>query len=124
MAAPAVGASLKLRLDEMVPLRVARELRSAGHDVDAVVEHPSLRGLSDPEQLAAASVDGRALVSYDAGDLVPLAHTVTASGAGHAGLILLLSKRFPQADVQRLVHGLRRLLEGPDLGPDFIHWLQ
>lgn len=87
---------MKLRLDEMVPVRVARELRSDGYDVDAVVESRGLRGLSDALQLARAAADGRAFVSYDAGDLIPLAAQLTASREGHAGLVLLRSSRFPQ----------------------------
>jgi hypothetical protein len=115
---------VKLRLDEMVPVRVARELRSAGFDVDAVVEHPHLRGLPDREQLARAAADGCAFVTYDAGDLLPLALDRTAASQGHAGLVLLRSPRFPQAEWRALVRGLVDLLEGPEAAADFIHWLE
>lgn len=115
---------MKLRLDEMVPLRVARALRSDGFDVDAVVEHPALRGLPDAQQLVQAAGDTRALVSYDAGDLVPLGVQRTASGSGHAGLILLRSNRFPQAEPGRLIRSLQDFLEGPEPPAGFVHWLQ
>lgn len=108
----------------MVPVGVARELRAAGFDVDAVVEHPGLRGLPDSEQLAHAAGEGRALVTYDAGDLIPLALARSASTEGHSGLVLLRSGRFPKADPARLVCGLRAFLDGPDPGADFLHWLQ
>jgi hypothetical protein len=115
---------VRLRLDEMVPLRIARELRDAGHDVDAVAESPALRGLADAQQLAQASAEGRALVSYDAGDLIPIAAQTTASGQRHAGLILLRSSRFPQGAPEKAFESLRKLLEGPAPPASFIHWLQ
>lgn len=115
---------MKLRLDEMVPVRVARELRAEGFDVDAVVEIPGLRGLPDALQLARAAVDRRALVSYDAGDLVALASQRTASGDEHAGLVLLPSRRFPQGSPDLIVEGLRRFLTGEQPAAGFIHWLE
>ena len=115
---------MRLRLDEMVPVRVARELRKAGFDVDAVVEHASLRGLPDSEQLARAVADDRALASYDAADLIPLALARAASSEGHCGLLLLRSSRFPQAGTETLVRSLRAFLEGPELPAGFVHWLQ
>jgi predicted nuclease of predicted toxin-antitoxin system len=114
---------VRLRLDEMVPVRVARELRGAGFEVDAVVEQPALRGLADAQQLAEAAADGRALVTYDAADFIPLAQRRTASGEGHAGLILLRSSRFPQANHEELLDRLRAFLEGPAPPAEFVHWL-
>lgn len=108
----------------MVPVRVARELRGAGFEIDAVVEQPALRGLPDAKQLAQAAADHRALVSYDAGDLIPIAHGHTASGDGHGGLVLLRAGRFPQAHSGKLVTSLRRFLEGPEPPTDFVHWLE
>ncbi len=107
----------------MVPVRVARELREAGFDVDAVVEHPDMRGLADAEQLSRAAGDERALVSYDAADLIPLAAARVASGESHGGLVLLRSGRFPQGETEALVRGLRALLEGPEPPTGFVHWL-
>ena len=107
----------------MVPVRIARRLRNAGLDVDAVAEHPSLRGLPDAEQLQRAADDGRALVTYDAGDLLPLAARRRASGQGHAGLVLLRSDRFPQGDPDKIVRRLRRLLREPRPPAGFVHWL-
>lgn len=113
---------MKLRLDEMVPVRIARALRSEGFDVEAVVEISGLRGLPDALQLARAALDLRALVSYDAGDLTPLALQRTASGDGHAGLVLLASSRFPQGSPDLVVESLRRFLTGEQPAAGFIHW--
>lgn len=107
----------------MIPVRVARELRNAGFDVDAVVEHAGLRGLPDAQQLAHAAADGRALVSYDAADLIPLALRRAASGEGHRGLVLLRSSRFPLGNPTKLVNRLHAFLERPPPG-ELVHWLQ
>ncbi len=114
---------MKLRLDEMVPVRVARNLRAAGFDVDAVAETAPLRGLSDSEQLACAAAEGRALVTYDAGDFLSLAAKRAATGEGHSGLILLRSARFPQGDPDRIMASLRELLAKPDQ-VSALHWLE
>jgi hypothetical protein len=113
---------LKLRLDEMVPVRVARALRAEGFDVDSAGETPDLRGLPDSEQLRRAADEGRAIVSYDAADLLPLAARRAASGA-HAGLILLSSRRFPQGDPDEIVASLASLLADPPRQASFVHWL-
>lgn len=114
---------MKLRLNEMVPVLIARELRNEGFEVDAIVEISGLRGLPDALQLARAAIDRRALVSYDSGDLIPLASRRTASGEGHAGLILLASGRFPQGSPDLVVQCLRRFLTGEQRAAGFIHWL-
>lgn len=108
----------------MVPVRVARTLREAGLEVDAVVEHPELRGLPDAEQLASAADDERALASYDAADMIPIAAERTASGEGHSGLILLRPSRFPQADPDALARALHTFLEEPEPPTPFVHWLE
>lgn len=108
----------------MVPRSIARELREAGHDVDAVVEHPELRGLPDQEQFDRAGADARALVTYDAADYVPVAARRAAEGQEHPGLILLSAARFPQGAPAAIVKSLAALLAGEGLGATFIHWAQ
>jgi predicted nuclease of predicted toxin-antitoxin system len=114
---------LRLRLDEMVPVRVARRLRAEGFDVDAVAESPGLRGLADDEQLARAAAERRALVTYDAGDFLALAARRSASGEGHSALILLRSDRFPQGDPDRIAASLRQVLANPER-VSAMHWLE
>lgn len=115
---------MRLRLDEMVPRSIARELRDAGHDVDAVVEHPELRGLPDHEQFGRATSDGRAFVTYDTADYVPIAARRAAEGQEHPGLILLSAERLPQGSPAAVVKSLTMLLAGDGLGASFIHWAQ
>jgi len=108
----------------MVPRSIARELREAGHDVDAVVEHPELRGLPDQEQFDQATADARTLVTYDTADYLPVAARRAAEGQEHPGLILLSPARFPQGAPAAVVKSLGALLDGEGLGAGFIHWVQ
>jgi hypothetical protein len=108
----------------MVPRAIARTLREAGHDVDAVVEHSALRGLADAQQLAHAADAGRVFVTYDTGDYLTLASQRVAAGQEHAGVVLLGSARFPQGTVEAVVQSLGALLDGPPQPTSFTHWLQ
>ena len=116
---------MKLRLDEMIPTAIARELRGAGHDVDAVAEHPASRGLRDSRQLERASDEDRIFVTYDVGDYVQLARERGASGEPHGGIVFLSSSRFPPGTIGPVVKSLEALLDEPAPPPaGFAHWLQ
>jgi hypothetical protein len=114
---------VKLRLDEMVPRAVAGKLRKRGHDVDTVVEHSELRGLSDEEQFARAQRDARAFVTYDAGDYLRIAQRWTGTGRRHAGLIILESRGRPQGEVDVIVRRLATFLSGSSPPDDFVRRL-
>jgi len=115
---------VKLRLDEMVPPAIAEGLRDRGHDADAVVEHPGLRGLPDARQLELATEEDRSLVTYDVGDYVPLVERRIADGQAHVGLVLLSSNRFPPGTVGPVADSLAALLDDASLSPGFVRWLQ
>lgn len=85
-----------LLLDEMFSGLVAEQLRAKGHDVIAVVTDPALIGLPDDQILAHASVTGRALVTANIKDFMPLDARYRAASQTHAGLILVSTKTFPQ----------------------------
>ena len=53
-------------------------------------------GLPDNQVLAYATTEGRALVSANIKDFVPLDGRYRAAGQAHAGLILVSTKTFPQ----------------------------
>ena len=55
---------MKLKLDENLPADAAVVCRDAGHDVETVVEE-SMSGAVDPDVLAAATREGRVLVTLD-----------------------------------------------------------
>jgi fatty acid-binding protein DegV len=88
--------SQPLLLDEMFSDDVARQLRAKGYDVISVVADSALSGLPDDQVLAHATTEGRALVTANIKDFVPLDGRYRAAGQPHAGLILVSTKTFPQ----------------------------
>ena len=88
--------SQPLLLDEMFTDDIARQLRTMGYDVISVVADPALVGLPDDQILAYATTEGRALVTANIKDFVPLDTRYRAAGRSHAGLILVSTKTFPQ----------------------------
>jgi predicted nuclease of predicted toxin-antitoxin system len=103
---------LKLLLDEMLSPVIARELRSRGHDVEAVSGQPELEGLDDDALLALARAEHRAIVTNNVRDFRPLHHeAVTPGGAGHHGVILMAGA-YPRsrAETGRVVAALEAKL--------------
>ncbi len=88
--------SQPLLLDEMISHDIAQQLRVKGHDVISVVAASALTGLPDDQVLAYAATEGRALVTANIKDFVPLDGRYRAAGQSHAGLILVSTKTFPQ----------------------------
>ena len=89
--------SQPLLLDEMFSDDIAEQLRAMGHDVISIVADPALVGLPDEQVLAYAATAGRALVTANIKDFVPLDSRYRAAGQPHAGLILVSTKAFPQS---------------------------
>ena len=85
-----------LLLDEMFSDAIAQQLRAKGYDVVSVVAHPALVGLPDDQILAYATTEGRALVTANIKDFMPLDSRYRAAGQAHPGLILVSTKTFPQ----------------------------
>ena len=88
--------SQPLLLDEMFSDDIARQLLAQGHDVISVAADPAQAGLPDDQVLAYATTEGRALVTANIKDLVPLGGRYRAAGQSHTGLILVSAKTFPQ----------------------------
>ncbi len=81
---------MRLLLDEMLAPAIARELRSRGHDVEAVSGHAARAGLTDREIMALARSEQRALVTNNVRDFRPLHNEALAPGAaGHSGMIFM-----------------------------------
>ena len=57
---------MKVKLDENLPVSASQVLTEIGHDVETVVGE-GLAGSDDPTVLAAASAEGRVLVTLDRG---------------------------------------------------------
>ena len=75
---------------------IAQQLRAKGHDVISVVADPALVSLADDQILAHAASAGRAVITANIKDFIPLDGHYRAAGRSHAGLVLVSAKTFPQ----------------------------
>ena len=103
---------MKLLLDEMLSPAIARELRSRGYDVESVAGSADREALSDPDVLALARAEHRAIVTNNLRDFRPLHHeALTPGGAGHFGMIFMPgSYRRTRADIGRIVAAMEAIL--------------
>lgn len=108
--------SYPVLLDEMFSDAIAQQLRAKGYDVVSVVAHPALVGLPDDQILAYATTEGRALVTANIKDFMPLDSRYRAAGLAHPGLILVSTKTFPQdrGFTTAVTSALEALLSGTD----------
>jgi hypothetical protein len=88
--------SQPLLLDEMFTDDIAQQLRTKDYDVISVIADPALAGLPDDQILAYVTTEGRALVTANIKDFIPLDTRYRAADQSHAGLILVSTKTFPQ----------------------------
>jgi hypothetical protein len=107
--------SYPLLLDEMFSGAIAEHLRAKSHDVLAVVADPALIALPDEQILAHAVSTGRALVTANIKDFIPLDARYRAASQALAGLILVSSKTFPQDRryAAAIIGALSALLDEP-----------
>lgn len=103
---------MKLLLDEMLTPLIARELRSRGHDVVAVAGDRDREGMSDPEVMAFARAERRAVVTNNVRDYRLLHYeAIMPGGPGHFGVIFMPgSYRRTRADTGRIVGSLQLIL--------------
>jgi hypothetical protein len=107
---------VRLLLDELLSPAIARELRERGHDVLAIAEQTGWAALSDPEVVALARTERRAIVTNNLRDYRPLhADAITPGGPGHFGMVFMpVSYRRTKADTGRIIPALEaRLIEYP-----------
>ena len=95
-------------IDEDLPPTIAEILRTAGITVTSVM-HEKRQGLSDEEQLRYAASRQLVLVTANIADYVELARQWAARGHGHAGLVLVSTKRFPRREARMIARALRLL---------------
>lgn len=95
---------------------MADQLAAKGHDVRAVVADPEFVGLPDEDILIGSTEAGRALVTANIKDFMPLDARYRASSRTHAGLVMVSSKTFPQnrAYVTAITTALDALLATDD----------
>lgn len=119
---------MRLLLDEHYSPRIAETLRERGHDVVSVNERGDLRGVGDRELWRRAASEGRALVTENVGDFMPLVREAAASGDRHFGIVFTSSRSMPRsgATIGLYVERLDRLLQhraGDDALADQVYWL-
>jgi predicted nuclease of predicted toxin-antitoxin system len=104
---------VKLLLDEMLSPVIARELLTRGHDVQAVAGHPERESLSDPEVLALARAQQRAVVTNNVRDFRPLhVEAVLPGGPRHYGMIFMSGNyRRTKSDTGRIIAALETALK-------------
>ena len=87
----------RLLLDEMLSPKIGTGLEDRGHDVEAVTQRPDLLALHDDEPiLAAATAEGRIMVTTNIGDFAVLDGRWAAEGRTHAGIVFVTTLAFPQ----------------------------
>jgi predicted nuclease of predicted toxin-antitoxin system len=79
---------LKYYLDEDISSKVAELLRSKGLDAVSVHER-GLAGAQDEEQLKAAALEGRALVTRNRNDFIALTARFYETFQPHCGLVIV-----------------------------------
>jgi hypothetical protein len=91
---------------------IACELCARGHDVQAVARHPEREALSDPDDLALARAERRAVVTNNIRDFRPLhVEAVLPGGPGHYGMVFMPGTyRRARNDVGRIVAALEAKL--------------
>lgn len=87
----------RLLLDEMFSPALAEALRDLGYDVVAVVERPDLRAISDDKVFAAASADGRWLVTENVKDFRPILLRAVQEGTATTGILFTSSRTFARS---------------------------
>ncbi len=88
---------MRLLLDEHYSKEIAVRLRDAGYDVACVTERHDLRGRSDHELLEIAATEGRAILTENVGDFMPLVHQAAGEGGGHSGIVFTSGQSMPRS---------------------------
>lgn len=111
---------VKLLLDEHIWEGLAEALRERGHDV-IHINHTEHRGVDDEPLIALAASEGRAILTNNHRDFVPLARYWYEAEKDHAGIIL--SVQLPRGELLRQAHQLLTTLSANELR-NTVRWLQ
>jgi predicted nuclease of predicted toxin-antitoxin system len=88
---------VKLLLDEMLSPAIARQLRDAGHDVQAIKkDRPDLESTSDAEIVRRLASEQRAIVTNDIADFTPIHNQMLARGEEHYGMVFSSDATLPR----------------------------
>jgi predicted nuclease of predicted toxin-antitoxin system len=101
---------VRLLLDaNLSPRGIAAPLRTAGHDVLALAEDPTLEGLDDPAVLELAASENRVLITRNSRDFAPLAREWAEAQRPHAGMILIWT--LDHSQFRKIVEGIERCID-------------
>lgn len=88
---------MRLLLDEMIPPQIARGLRQAGHDVQAIKwDRDDLLRLSDLELVRQMGLEQRTIVTNDIADFQAIHDLFLAAGDEHHGMIFTFDETMPR----------------------------
>ena len=98
---------VRLYLDRHIMARLAVDLRGRGFDV-RTTEEAGMDTAPDEDQLAFATAQGRAIVTYNIRDFAPLHEQWLAAGRPHGGIIV--SRQMSRRQYGQLLQRMLRLL--------------
>jgi predicted nuclease of predicted toxin-antitoxin system len=111
---------LRLLLDEMIPPQVARGLREARYDVQAIKwDRNDLLGSSDLDLVRCMATERRTIVTNDIDDFQKIHDQFLATGDEHHGMIFTFDATMPRTKdaIPQWVQTLTELLtEHTDVG--------
>lgn len=105
---------MKLLLDEMISPRIARELSSHGHDVQAITgDRSELKATPDIEIVQRLHGERRAIVTNNVRDFQPIHRRLIAHREEHSGMVFTWDGSLPRnrAAIPRWVEALDELLK-------------
>ncbi|HEY2202614.1 MAG TPA: DUF5615 family PIN-like protein [Solirubrobacteraceae bacterium] len=104
---------MRLLLDETISPRIARELRAAGHDVQAIKgDRPDLASRADREIVGQIASERRVIVTNDIADFQIIHDGLLAAGEIHGGMIFTYDATMPRnkSAIPKWVRTLTQLL--------------
>lgn len=104
---------MKLLLDETLSPVIAEQLRTRGHDVEAINGDRRREAVSDSAVMDVARAEHRAVVTNNLIDFRPLHHDAIAPGGpGHFGMVFMAGTyRRTKDDIGRIVTALQAKLD-------------
>ncbi len=98
---------LRLYFDRHIMARLAVDLRARGYDI-RTTEEAAMDTASDEDQLAFATGEGRAILTYNIRDFAPLHEQWQSTGRSHAGIVV--SQQMGRRQYGPLLQRMLRLL--------------
>jgi predicted nuclease of predicted toxin-antitoxin system len=97
---PEAGLFIRLYLDADVDVKLAANLRRAGHDCVSAREVGNA-ALDDESQMVFATNEGRVLLTHNIQDFVPIFQRWWHTGLSHPGIVV--SQQIPLGELQQRV---------------------